>query len=125
MERLDLNELTGPREAWVTYGGVEFLLRYSSPRIADRFRQRLVADGITAKDGNVNRGREDAFYLSYAREYVLDWRGNIDAADGQDASYTPEKMATVLAGIRGVFLFITECIAEDDRFFGRNGTRPI
>ena len=124
MERLDLNELTGPREAWAAYGGVEFLLRYSSPRIADRFRQRLVADGIVGKDGNLNAGRDDAFYLAYAREYVLDWRGNIDAAAGQDASYTPEKMATVLSGMRKVFTFITECIGEDDRFFGKNGTQP-
>ena len=125
MQRLDLNELQGPREAWATYGGVEFLLRYSSPRVADKFHQRLIADGITAKDGRINRGREDAFYLEYARQYVLDWRGNIDAAEGQDANYTPEKMATALSGHRGIFLFIIKCVGDDDRFFGRSGTPPI
>jgi hypothetical protein len=124
MDYIDLNGLDEPHTRWVSFGGVEFLLKYASPRESDKFRRSLMAKGIMRqKDGGleINAGRESDFYRAFAEQYVLDWRGQIRPAG---TAYTPELMARVLAGHGGILRAIQEAISEDEAFFGNNGSAP-
>ena len=124
MDYIDLNGMDEAKTRWVSFGGVEFLLKYASPRESDRFRRTLMAKGIMRqKDGTVeiNVGRESDFYRAFAEQYVLGWRGQI-RPDG--TAYSPGEMAKVLAGHGGILRAIQEAIAEDEAFFGSNGSAP-
>jgi len=124
MDYIDLNGLDEPKTRWVSFGGVEFLLKYASPRESDRFRRALMAKGIMRqKDGTVeiNVGRESDFYRAFAEQYVLGWRGQIRP---EGTAYTPDGMAKVLSGHGGILRAIQEAISEDEAFFGSNGSAP-
>lgn len=117
---LDLDTLEQPRTRWLDCGGVRFLIRYATPKEAERFRRMLIAQGIAGKeDGLPHAGREDAYFLAIARQYVIGWEGVTQA--GAPTEYAPEKMAKVLANHGIVFRAVAEAIKEIEVFFTESG----
>ena len=124
MDYIDLNGLDEPRTRWVSFGGVEFLLKYASPRESDKFRRWLLSKDIMRhKDGTIEirAGREMEFYRAFATQYVLDWRGQIRP---EGTAYSADGMAKILAGRGDVLRAIQEAISEDEAFFAPNGSAP-
>jgi hypothetical protein len=125
---LDLDTIEQPKTRWLDCDGVRFLIKYATPKESEKFRKTLRQMGIadTKKgDFEINAGREMAFFEALARQYVLDWDGAIKAANPEDAKYSPERMAKVLANHGGLLRMVTESIGEAEAFFtesGRNGT---
>lgn len=129
MEQIDVSDMDRPRDRWVQFGELGFLVRYASPQETDRFRAKLTRNGIARHDREsgfqINIGRERDFYKAIAEQYVLDWRGNILIA-GKTEPYSVENMAKILGGHGGVLAAIQRAIQDDDAFFGNggNGSTP-
>lgn len=117
---LDLDTLEQPRTRWLDCGGVRFLVRYVNTKDSEKWRQAMIRLGIIKSKGGleVNPGREDDWFLALAKQYVVDWDGEIKPAG---TKYTPEKMAQVLAARRDVLNYIAESIAETEAFFTESG----
>lgn len=121
---IDLNNLDQQRQGWLPLGGalrgVEVLLNQSSPREAERFRQKLTRQGVltSGKGGGfqINSGREDDFFRMFAEKYVLDWKGEITP---KDAEYNAEQMGRLLGSSQSAFDQISSAISEDADFFER------
>lgn len=121
---LDLDTLEEPKVRWLDCGGVEFLIKYATPKESEQFRKRLVQMGVARMhkgEFEVVAGREQAWFKALAEQYVQDWRGNIKASTEEGRRYSADKMAIVLANRGDVLRLITESIAEADAFFTRSG----
>ena len=121
---LDLDTITQPRTRWLDCGGVEFCVKYSSPKQSEQFRRGLIARGIARMNKGefeVNPGREMDWFKALSEAYVLDWRGNIRSADPEKAKYSAERMADVMANHGGVLQAILKAITEAEDFFTSNG----
>lgn len=122
---LNLDELDRPRQRWVSLGGFEILIRYSSPIETDRFTRQLTQQGIARfKDGRLqtNVGRDMDFYKALAEHYVLGWRGNITAENPEDTKYSHDRMARALASVGPLLEALKREIEEDGRFFDSAGS---
>ncbi len=118
---IDLNDLDRVKSAWLPMtgqlSGVEFLIKCSTPRDAERFRQRLVRLNVMkdSKAGwQINANRQDDFFKLFAEFYVLDWRGDIKP-DG--STYNPEQMGRILGASTSAFEQVSSAISEDEDFF--------
>ena len=119
---IDLQGIGEPRQRWLELGGqfrgVEVMIKESTPRGAERFRQRLARAGILRAGKNegwqINSGREDDFFRSYAEEYISDWRGEITP---KDAPYNTVQMGALLGASNSLFEQISNTITEDASFF--------
>ena len=126
-----LSNLREGRTTWVAipaWPGVELCVRYISPEAFQKFRDRLVKDGICPKDDAAsftwNPGRFTHFCGAMAREFITDWRGPIKETPDDDAEttpYTPEKGELLLSGSHGAAKALFEAIADERSFFGSNG----
>jgi hypothetical protein len=122
VDDLNLDDLEPPRERWVKFGSVEFLVRYCSPREADTFRRRMLQTGIMrqSKEGvEIALGRESDYYRSFAEQYVRDWRGAILPAGEK---YSPDRMGRVLANRGDIKSAIEDAVMRAEAFFGSNGS---
>ncbi len=118
---LNLDDLGKTQNRWMPMSGklsgLDVLLKYSSPRESERFRQKLVRDGIlkSGKGGwQINSHREDDFFKAFAEFYVLDWRGDINP---KDAPYDAGQWGRVLAESGSAFEQVSNAISEDEDFF--------
>ena len=119
---IDLNNLDRVRQRWFHLSGllrgVEVLIKNASPREAERFRQRLVRQGVLRagrdEGWQINAGREDDFFRMFADYYILDWKGDIKP-EGTD--YSAEAMGRVLGASQAAFEQISNAISEESDFF--------
>lgn len=124
---LDLSILGTERRRWVEsslWPGAAFEIKHAGPEEQEKFRQRLMRDGIiSTKPGEfINQGRAEAFFLAYAGKYVTDWRGvRLTASDTEDATFTPERMAEVLKKSTATFEQIGRALSEEADFFPASG----
>ena len=127
---LDLSKLQEGRSEWVpipTWPGVDLLIKYVSPDAFQKFRDRLVKDGICPKDDagfTWNKGRFADLCEAMARAFIVDWRGPIRATEDEPdetTPYTPEKGRILLAGSHGAAKALFEAIADERLFFSGNG----
>ena len=93
-------------------------IKYSSPRQSEKFRQKLVREGVlkSSKSGHpeINSGRQDDFFRLFAEFYVLDWKGEIIP---KDSPYSAEKMGAIFGGYTPGFEQVNNAIQEDQIFF--------
>lgn len=118
---LDPNSLDAPRTRWLDCGGVRFLIRYVPPIQMDRWRKKMIHDGILreTRGGGIEAasGRETAFYRAVADTFVENWDGNIVG----NPPYSAEIMGRMLAYRDDVWKAILGAITEQSDFFVGNG----
>lgn len=123
---LTFEDLEEPKSRWLCCDGVDFLIAYKRPEESEKFRKRLVAQGVL-KEGRGSMdfasGRFKDWCLAIAREYVLDWRGKVRLPDPK---YDPEKMAQVLYNRSDVLNAVVAAMGDAASFFetGVNGSTP-
>lgn len=123
---IDLDRLDAPKQRWiglpVPLAGVEILLKHCSPRDGERFRQKLVRDGVlrsARSDGwDINQGRQDDFFAALCQWFILDWRGDITP---EGAPYDAFKMGRVLGASNSIFEYVTKHMTDDMTFFEPDG----
>jgi hypothetical protein len=129
MESLEFSDVQGEKQRRLVLGkrkdGTEIAvtLKYAAPREADKFRRTLEREGIGKRDADgfkINTGREKDYYAALAKHYVLGWEGVTNAGEPMD--YSPESMAVFLSGRGDLLKIVHEAIAEDEAFFGTNGS---
>jgi hypothetical protein len=128
---LDLDDTKRQKTRWVPFDGhldgVEILVEFFGTEEAQKFRNRLEADGITKSTRDdplkINPGREAAFFRAIAARYVRDWRGSITPAG---SAYDAEKMGAVLAAYPRAFEILMKAVGDENGFFvvGSNGSMP-
>lgn len=127
---LDLSRIGEERRRWVSIGatfpGVEVEVRFAGPERQEKFRQKLIRNGVMrVKDGvfSINAGREGDWFKAFAEAFITDWRGDIKMTPEDDAvpEYTPELMARVLANHTEAFTSVSKAIDEEAEFFFQNG----
>ncbi len=126
---LDLGRLDEHRERWVplsgALSGVEVLVRHVGPREQEKFRQKMVREGIlkhTEAGHTINSGRADDFFRAYAERYIADWRGDIRLGDTPDPPYNYEQMGRVLGKYAAAFEDVTRAVSEEAVFFSEDGS---
>lgn len=129
MDEIEVSELGNEHQRWLDFGKVGFLVRYVGPGESEKFRRRMISLGVArvGRRGSfeINQGRDLDFYEQFARQYVVDWRGNV-LVGGERKPYSPETMALILQGRNDVLRAIQDALEDDDAFFGRgsNGSTP-
>lgn len=122
---LTFDDLEADRSRWICCDGVDFKIAYRRPEDSEKFRKRLVAQGVLrdGRGGVVDfvPGRFKDWCAAMAREYVLDWRGNIRLPDPK---YDADKMASILFHRADVLKLVTEAVGDYAAFFsnGANGS---
>lgn len=118
---VSFEDLDRERTRWLKMtspaGTIELLVKYASPREAERFRQKLVREGIMkVKDGThtINTGRDRDFFREYAAYYVLNWRGDIEV------DYNPDQMALLLSASNTAYEQLAAAISDEASFFTGN-----
>ena len=129
---LDLERIGDVPRRWLRLNGlldgVEVELRHTGPRDQERWRQRLVRDGVMKMSADapggvkINTGREDAFFKAYAEQYITDWKGDITP---KGTPYDAEKMGQVLGAYTDAFTQIRDAVGEEVSFFSENGSASI
>lgn len=124
---LNVNEVGSRRTRWIALEGhlvgVDLLVRGATPQEARRFSNKLQQMGITRPNRDnpldVVPGREEAFFLEIARQYVLDWRGDVWSDDERTvpAPFDVVKMGQVLGAYQRAFQAVQVAVAEEDAFF--------
>lgn len=119
---LDLNTLETPKTRWLDCGGVRFLMRYVPPIQMDRWRKKMIHEGILreTRGGGMEAatGREMAFYRAVAEMFIENWDGNIVG----NPPYSVDLMSRTLAFRDDVWKAVREDIAEQAGFFVGNGS---
>ncbi len=126
---LDLEALDQEHTRWIAMGGalagVDLEIRHVGPKQQEKFRQKMIRDGILKKaDGGVEiaSGRQDDFFRAYAEHYVSNWRGQIKP---EGAVYDPKIMGIVLGKYQIAFEQIGKALSEEADFFSQNGAASI
>ena len=120
----DLGRLDGDHQRWVRVGlgDMEVLIRHVGPKDQERFRQKMIHEGIIKKQEGVeiNSGRFEAFCSSFVRQYVMDWR-NVVIEGVENPPYAEATMASLTAQWNSVMASIGEALREEAAFFSPNG----
>lgn len=123
---LDFSQLDTGNDRWIALpaplAGVHLRVRHTGPREQERFRKRMAREGIL-KNGEIAEGRDNDFFIAYARAFILDWKGDIVSKPGDTECppYTPEVMGKVLGKYTTAFESVTRALGEEADFFPQNG----
>ena len=116
---IELSKLTEVKSAWIElsgpFSGMELLVRSSTPRGSEKFRQKLVRRGVLkhGKHGtDLAPGRDGDFFAAYVDEYVLDWRG-----DCEPKEYDRDLMVELLCNNTDLLGQLSLVLEGDSDFF--------
>jgi hypothetical protein len=121
---LDLEQIAKPKNRWLSLtgqlSGVDVLVRYATPKEQERFRQKLVREGVlktSQGSSSINMGREDDFFSAFAKSYILDWRGDIKP---EGTTYDAGQMGRILGASQSAFSQISDAVTEEADFLAEN-----
>jgi len=127
---LDLSRLGEDKRRWIDLGGalagVEVEIRHVGPKDQEKFRRRLINNGIlkpSSAGHEINSGREMDFFKAYAAAYVTDWRGPIvlNPGEAERPAYSPDLMARVFGAYGAALEAVTRAVGDETLFFSENG----
>lgn len=121
----DLSRLEGDHRRWVRTGldDMEVEIKHVGPREQERFRQKMVADGIlkqSAEGIHINRGREEAFFKAYALAYITDWK-NVEVGVEKNPPFDPDHMGKVLGQSDQALQSVRKALEDESDFFSASG----
>jgi len=125
---MDLSSIRKERRRWVELSGlaagVEVEIRHVSPKDHERFREKMIREGILKKGegSQIAAGRFGDFCREFARAYVTAWRGDIKLGDQENAEYSPELMGTVFEASAAALTAVTEAARDEAAFFSESGS---
>jgi len=120
----DLARLSDPHRKWIRIGleDIEVEVRHVGPKDQERFRQKLIRDGIikSAEGIQFNQGRFDSFCEAFAEQYVTNWR-NLKINDVENPPYSAKTMGDLLLKYAGAMTAISESLKDEADFFTESG----